>query len=192
MQYNFFKLTGIALIITGSAVLFSSCKKDDPQPDPNEEEVITTLQLVFVPQGGGPMLTYKYDDPDGPGGANPTKDLIQLDASKTYDVAVQLLNKTVTPVEDITTEVQEEADAHRFYYEASGSSNIAVSNLSNDPDGIPVGISSRWTTGTAALGTIKVTLRHYPGTPPNKAIDDPVNSTKSSTDIEVEFNTEIN
>lgn len=50
------------------------------------------------------------------------------------------------------------------------------------------GITSTWTTGAVATGTLKVTLRHYGGNPPGKAIGDDVNSPKSSTDIEVTFN----
>jgi hypothetical protein len=66
-----------------------------------------------------------------------------------------------------------------------------VSNLNNDGNGVPLGITSTWTTTAVATGTINVTLRHYPGNPPNKAANDPVNSPKSSTDIEVSFNTRI-
>jgi hypothetical protein len=178
------------LLLSASALVLTSCDKDDDE-EPNEEEVITTMQLTFVPVGGGTTVMYKFDDPDGPGGANPTTDQITLMPNKTYNVTIQLLNKTANPVEDITTEVAAEAQAHRFYYEPSSGSNITVSNLNNDGNGVPLGITSTWTTTAVATGTINVTLRHYPGNPPNKAANDPVNSPKSSTDIEVSFNTRI-
>jgi len=177
------------LLFAASAVVLTSCDKDDDEE--NDEEVITTMQLTFVPVGGGNTVTYKYDDPDGPGGSPATKDQIVLAANKTYNVSLQLLNKTTNPVTDITTEIAAEAQSHRFYYEPSNGSNITVSNLNPDANGIPLGITSTWTTTTAATGTIKITLRHYPGNPPNKAANDPVNSSKSTTDIEVEFNTSI-
>jgi len=97
----------------------------------------------------------------------------------------------VDPVEDITTEVIAEATSHRFYYEPSTSSAFVVNNLNNDANGVALGTSSQWTSGTTGLGTIKVTLRHYSGNPPNKEAADPVNSPKSDTDIEVTFNTAI-
>lgn len=178
------------LLFSASVLLLSSCKKEENEEE-NEEEVITTMQLTFVPAGGGTTVTYKFDDPDGPGGTNPVKDDIVLMPNKSYAVTVQLLNKTANPVADITTEVAAEADAHRFYYEPSAASNITVANFNNDGNGVPVGITSTWTTGAAATGTIRVTLRHYPGNPPNKATDDAVNSTKSSTDLEVDFNTRL-
>jgi hypothetical protein len=173
-----------------TALTVTSCKKDN-EGEANEEEVITTMQLTFVPVGGGTTVTYKFDDPDGDGGMQPTKDQIVLVANTSYNVALQLLNKTVNPAADITTEVAAEAQAHRFYYQPSAGSNITVSALNNDAGGIPLGITSTWTTTTAATGTIKITLRHYPGNPPNKLAADLVNSPKSSTDVEVEFNTVI-
>ena len=181
-----------SLLLLGSAMLtITACEKDDHDHEHNEEEVITTVQLNFVPVGGGNTLTYKFDDPDGDGGAAPTKDQIVLAANKTYNVTLLLLNKTVNPAADITAEIAAEADAHRFYFQPSGGANIAVSNLNNDAGGIPLGITSTWTTTAAASGTMKVTLRHYGGNPPNKEAGDPVNSSKSATDVEVEFNTTV-
>lgn len=184
------KMKKLALSLLTACVLVTSCKKDKAE-EPNEEEVITTMKLTFVPVGGGATLTYQFDDPDGPGGTAPTQDEIVLAPAKTYNVTVQLLNKTETPAADITTEVQSEADAHRFYYEPSAGSNITVSGLDTDGNGIPLGITSTWTTGAVATGTLKVTLRHYGGNPPGKAIGDDVNSPKSSTDIEVTFNSKV-
>lgn len=187
MKKQFIKLV---VGILFSATLITSCKKDTVE-EPNQEEVITTMRLTFVPVGGGTTLTYQFDDTDGPGGSAPTQDEIVLAPSKSYNVSLQLLNKTETPVADITTEILAEADAHRFYYEPTAGSNISVSGLDNDANGVPLGVTSTWATGVIATGKIMVTLRHYPGTPPGKATGDLVNSTKSGTDIEVEFNTRI-
>jgi hypothetical protein len=172
-----------------SSALVTSCKKDAVED--NEEEVITTMKLSFVPVGGGTTFTYQFDDADGPGGTAPVQDEILLAPSKTYNVTVQLLNKTATPVADITAEVKAESDAHRFYYEPAAGSNITVTGLDNDGNGVPLGITSIWATGAAATGKIKITLRHYPAVPPNKLAADLVNSSKSGTDMEVEFNAKI-
>lgn len=176
------RLLPAAVFLIAGSMLFSACKKDKPA-EPNDEEVITTLVVKLIPAGGGATLEYEFDDADGPGGAAPTIDEIVLAPSTTYNVSLQVLNRTVTPAEDITTEVEEEADAHRFYYEVSGGANLTVSNLDNDANGVPVGINSTWTTGAVSAGKLRITLRHYPGTPPNKAAADPVSSDKSDTDI---------
>lgn len=168
---------------------FASCKKDAHEH--NDEEVITTLRLTFAPVGGGTNLVYQYDDADGPGGNQPTKEEIVLQPNKSYNVTLQLLNKTVNPAADKTDEIKQEGTSHRFYYEPAAGTNITVSGLDNDANGVALGLSSNWVSGAAATGTIKITLRHYSGNPPGKAANDPVNSTKSSTDLEVLFNTRI-
>lgn len=184
------QLKKLAFVIMATGIVFSSCKKD--KAEENEEEVITTLRVTAVPAGGGAALVFEFDDPDGPGGAAPAQDDIELAASTTYNVTLELLNKTETPEGDITAEITEESDAHRFYFEPSASSNITVSNLNTDGDGLPLGLTSTWTTGATATGTIKITLRHYPGNPPGKAADDAVTSSKSGTDIAVDFITVVN
>jgi hypothetical protein len=178
----------IAIFVVLTAV-FTSCKKEADEP--NDEEVITTLRLTFAPVGGGNNLVYQYDDADGPGGNQPTKEEIVLQPNKSYNVTLQLLNKTVNPAADKTDEIKQEGTSHRFYYEPAAGSNITVSGLDNDADGVALGLSSNWISGAAVTGTIKITLRHYSGNPPGKAANDPVNSTKSSTDLEVLFNTRI-
>jgi hypothetical protein len=183
-------LVRISLGIALTGVLFTACKKDKDKEE-NEEEVITTMVLKFTPSGGGATVQFKYDDADGPGGASPTKDLITLAANKSYNVEILLLNKTVNPVDTVSEEVEEEADAHRFYIEPGAGSNITVSGLDTDDNGLPLGLNSTWTTTAAATGKLKVTLRHYPGNPPGKALADLVNSTKSETDIDVEFDTKV-
>lgn len=139
MKKSLFKFS--LLLFGCSVIMLSSCKKETVG-ESNDEEVITTMQLTFVPQGGGAALTYKFDDPDGPGGTAPTQDQIILSPNKTYNVTVQLLNKTVTPVKDVTLEVSGEPQAHRFYYQPSAASNITIAGLNNDPSGIPLGITS--------------------------------------------------
>jgi hypothetical protein len=176
------KFLSIMCITIVGSLLFSACKKDKPA-EPNDEEVITTLSVKLTPVGGGATLEYKFEDLDGPGGTAPTIQDIILSPSTTYNAEVQVLDKTKTPAEDITEEVEEEDDTHRFYYEVQGGVNLTVNNLDNDENGVPLGISSMWATGAASNGKIQITLRHYGGNPPNKVASDPVDSDKSATDI---------
>jgi hypothetical protein len=186
------QITKTGLVIIFAVFIFSACKKE--KGESNEEEVITTMILNFVPVGGGTPLEFTFNDPDGPDGTNPTIDDIVLEADKQYDVTVTLLNVLADPDEDITEEVEEEGEAHRFYYQpsASGPNDIGVATKDTDANGIPLGILSTWTTHGATPGSVTITLRHYPGNPPDKQVADPVNSPKSSTDITVTFNTIVN
>lgn len=181
------KTLRVLLVIAGFALIFTSCKKD-PVEEQNDNEVITTVQLNFTPVGGGAALTYKWEDLDGDGGANPIIDVVTLAPATTYNVQLTLLDKTKTPPVITSDEVLSEAIDHRFYFEPTGV-NITVSNLSNDPNGIPVGLTSTWTTGAASTGAIKITLRHYENG--GKASADLVSDAKSSTDVEASFNATV-
>lgn len=171
-------------------LVFAACKKE--KGETNEEELITTMIISAAPQAGGPVLEFRYQDLDGPGGNPATIDHISLESSAVYDVTLTLLNETLNPAEDITEEVEEEGHAHRFYYQVAGGANLTISNLNSDIDGVPLGTTSTWTTGTASTGTVTITLRHYPGNPPDKQTPDPVNSPKSATDIVVDFPLTVN
>lgn len=177
----------VLLTVAAFALAITSCKKDVEQ-EGNENELITTVQLNLTPAGGGSALTYKWEDLDGEGGANPVIDMVTLAANQIYNVEILLLDKTKNPVDNISEEVREEAADHRFYYEPDGV-NITVSNPDNDLNGIPVGLTNAWTTGVAGTGTIKITLRHYENG--GKALTDLVNDTKSSTDMEAQFNVTV-
>jgi len=175
------QITTIVLAVFIAGAIFTSCKKD--KVEENEEEVITTMIVKLTPAGGGAVLEYKFDDPDGPGANAPTIQEIVLAPSKTYSAQIILLNKTKMPVDTISNEVADEKDSHRFYYEVQGGANVTVSNLDADANGVPVGLTSTWTTGAVSTGKMQITLRHYAAIPPNKAAVDLVNSSKSGTDI---------
>lgn len=168
----------------------TSCLKEKAG-EVNDEELITTMQLAFTPVAGGQTVTYLFDDPDGPGGVAPIQDVIKLNAGTAYNVQITLLNNSTVPPEDITEEVIEEAIAHRFYFEPDSNAGITVSNQDTDINGVPLGVNSTWTTAAAGNGTIKITLRHFGASPPDKEVSDPVNSAKSSSDIELVFVTNL-
>lgn len=186
-KINQMKKLIIPTLFSASILLINSCKKID-EGETNDEELITTVQLNFTPAAGGATQSFKFEDLDGPGGNAPVADAITLTAGTTYNVSVELWNNAATPPEDITAEVQEESDAHRFYYIPSAGSTITVGNLNNDANAVPLGTTSTWTVGAASTGTMNVVLRHYPGTPPDKQTSDPVTSPKSGTDVDVNFN----
>ena len=182
MAYQFKYFTWLVLAFA----LLTSCKKD-VEGEGNDEELITTFQLTFKPAGGGVPLTFKIEDLDGPGGAEPIQDTIILKANTNYNVNLQLLNKAENPIKDVTLEIAEESEAHRFYYEPSITSKVFITDLDLDVAGNPLGLFSIWKTNIATKGQVQITLRHYPGNPPDKAMNDPVTSPKSTTDIEAVF-----
>lgn len=174
----------LSLLIIGT--LFSSCKKE--KVIPNEEELITTVKLTFTEVGGaGTVTDFTFKDLDGEGGAAPSLfEEITLDASKTYTMAISLLNESVSPAVNITNEVSDEGDEHQFYFAPTGA-NVTISNLNNDINGLPLGLTSTWTTGAISTGIVKITLKHKPDG--IKAAGDLV--TKGDTDVELDWSIKV-
>jgi hypothetical protein len=173
------QLARLPVLLLCGTLLFSACKKDSGG-ETNDEEVITTMEVKVTDVTASTTQTFKFDDPDGPGGSAPAIDEIVLKPNKVYTVKLELFNKTTNPVTKISEEIESEKDDHQFYFEVSGA-NLTVSGLDVDSKGLPLGLSSNWTTGAASTGKIQITLKHKPGG--IKAAGDPVS--KGETDIEI-------
>jgi hypothetical protein len=173
------KYVKLFTVITLGGLLIAGCKKKQTADD--EEELITTAKVTLTPVSGGAARVFTWKDVDGPGGNAPSIDSIKLSPSNAYNCSLQFLNESVSPAEDITTEITAEAADHQVYYEPS-SVLIHVVGLNNDGNGLPLGTTSTWGVTSASAGTIKITLKHKPGA---KAANDPV--TKGETDVEVVF-----
>lgn len=155
---------------------------DDGTGDGEENEVISRVVLTFTPDGGGEPVVATFDDPDGTGTAPGTSDPIDLTAGATYAMAVEFANSLVDPPEDITPEVQAEAEAHQVFVFGSGvagpasSSDGAIvthayadreSDYGTDATGedLPVGLANTITADTAGSGVeLRIMLRHLPPT----------------------------
>lgn len=170
-------------LVAGLLVLVSivGCKKEPV--DPNESELITTVKVVLTESVSGTQSIFQFKDLDGDGGAAPSKfDEIVLARGKVYDCTLQMLNESITPVDDITLEVAAEGVDHQIYLTATDAL-VAVSNLNLDAKGLPLGIKSTWTSAaTIGTGTMNITLKHKPGI---KAAGDLFS--KGETDISIDF-----
>ena len=158
-----------------SVVGFSSCEDDEAPEAENEEEVIDLVSLTFTPQGGGAAITAKATDPDGEGVADFEFEDITLKVDETYTLSITLEN--TEEGEDITEEVEEEGAEHMFFFgftndlfaDPTGNGNIdnrqdPVNYNDTDEGGLPVGLSTSWTTGSTASanGSFRVILKHQP------------------------------
>ncbi|MDU0371000.1 hypothetical protein ACFPAF_11390 [Hymenobacter endophyticus] len=170
------------LAALAAAPLLSSCSDDNDTPTPDDDnEQITTVRYELTPTTGGSTLTAQYRDVDGDGGAAPVISGLTLAANTTYTGKIVLLDETKTPAEDISAEVKEEADEHLFVYTPSNV-NLTVTRTDKDKNNLEVGLETRLQTAAASAtaGTLRVTLRHQPGTKNGSA-------TPGDTDVEVDF-----
>ncbi|NBC59042.1 MAG: type 1 periplasmic binding fold superfamily protein [Bacteroidetes bacterium] len=173
-------------ILTVFAFAFTSCSDDDDAPQViNEEEVITTMNVMLFDGTSTKMLTIV--DADG----DPIISADELDANTTYNGSVEFLNETETPVEDITAEVAEEDEEHQVFYVPSSSLNATVEYDDQDANGNPVGLDFTLTTGDASTGTLTVILRHEPNKDAAGVSEgDPANA-GGETDVEAAFEVDI-
>lgn len=150
-------------LLSAALMLMIACnKKNDTPPNPNEEELITTVQLTFTDSAGvQPAVTAAYRDLDGDGGNNPVQwDSIRLKANTTYNTSILLLDESKSPADTISQEVLAEAAEHLFCFTVTGA-NTTVKRT--DSDGTyEIGLQSKWTTGAISAGNVRVVLKHQP------------------------------
>lgn len=182
-------LNQLFFVLTLSIILFSACGPEDPDPI-NEEEVITTLKYILTPSGGGDAVTLIFQDLDGDGGNAPTITSGILMDSTTYTGTLELLNETETPAEDITIEVQEEAESHQFFFTTS-LTGMTIDYDDMDANNQPIGLSSTLTTTGVESGTMTITLKHEPNKSATGVAGGDITNAGGETDIEVTFNIDV-
>lgn len=176
------KLLSASLLFTILIIgLLSGCKKDDPTPE-NIAELITKAKLKFTPIGGA-TVEVTATDPDGEGVQNIKIDgPINLVKGTTYTLSLELYNELYKSTEEgynVSDEVSKEADEHLFFFEwtdgvfsdPAGNGNIDNRNdlvnygTSVDSKGLPLGLTTSWTTSVATTSGTKnfrILLKHQP------------------------------
>lgn len=171
--------------IAFAAVL--SCNDSDDPIIINEEEVITTVTATLTPVGGGTIITLQSRDLDGDGPNVPVITISgNLAPNTTYSGAIEVLNETVTPPENITEEVEEEGDEHQFFFTPTNSV-VTVAYADMDINGDPIGIEFTLTTTNASSGNLTVTLIHEPNKNAAGVSSGDITNAGGETDAEATF-----
>ncbi len=178
---------GFALFLLIS--LTTACGVDDPYL-PDEEEVITSLKYTLTPVNGGTAVILSFQDLDGDGGNAPIITSGALTANTIYNASLELLNETVTPVQNITEEILKEGDAHQFFFQFS-SNNLQINYADTDVNGQPIGLTTTVATGAAGSGTLTITLRHEPSKTASGVSSGDLTNAGGETDIEVSFGIDV-
>jgi hypothetical protein len=182
----------ILLLAAVFAFVFSSCRKDR-DPEPLEQEVITTMTLRFVNTADATDTpTFTFRDPDGDGGSAPTKfDTVSLRAAATYHLMIELLDESDSPAGDITEEVKEEGHEHQFFFSTQPTGLATVTYADTDKDGNPIGIHSLVSTNAQSTtdnnGKLRVILRHALNKTAAGVKDGDMTNAGGDTDIDVSF-----
>ncbi|RYD55209.1 MAG: hypothetical protein EOP56_16820 [Sphingobacteriales bacterium] len=172
--------------------VFASCNKKVEVPEPEEQELITTVKLnVTNAKGFNQSFSYRVENGfETPTPGLVTKDSLILDTNTSYNVEIQVLNEKENPAENITSEVIAEKDEHLFLYESnptSGAGSIAITDGSKDNAGKPFNHTVGFKTTASGTGTMTVTLKHQPT---DKAAATPA-AAGGETDMQAVFNVRI-
>ena len=147
-----------------SSLFFMACSSDDSNPPApvNEEEVITTFIVTLTPQGGGTNVVLSSIDLDGDGPNAPVIEVTgdPLVSGTTYNGTMQILNATVDPADNVLAEIQEEDDAHQFFYTFSAGLPLDFQYTNFDANGNPLGTQFTATAQGVGGGSVTFTLLH--------------------------------
>ena len=165
-------------ILILSIFVFAACNEAEAPEEENEVEIFTDVELIFTAEDGT-VVRALAEDPTGGLGINSafTVQPFTLKANTTYTLTFELVNRLVSPVEDVQLEIIDEADEHQMFFEftnnafssPAGNGNIqnrngAINYLDFDQNGLPLGLRTSWTTGGPLQnGTFRVWLAHQPG-----------------------------
>jgi hypothetical protein len=186
---NFHK---IYMPIAAISLVAFGCKKDLPDPViPNQEELITTLNYTLISADNSDTATFSFTDIDGPGGNNPIIIADALKANTLYNGSVTILNEQVNPPENITIEIENEAEAHQFFYASTVPQNPKVLYADADMNGNPIGLATTLETYASTMGTLTITLRHNPNKSADGVKEGDITNAGGETDIEITFDVEI-
>jgi hypothetical protein len=176
------KISILAILI---AFTFQACedKVTDP-PNPNEEELITTVELTFTAaSNSSDVRVFRFADPDGEGGNAPTRaDTIRLESNTDYVLAVRFLDQSKSPEVDITNEIKNEANEHLVCYSTAAGTSVIITD--KDANGLALGLEAEVKTTSVAKSTIGISLKHQPNVKTGSC-------ELGETDVEVSFVLEV-
>ena len=178
--------------------LLISCSDDEVPEAENVEEAIDQVTLTFSADGAA-NLVFKAIDPDVAGWANVEYDEIELKSNTEYTLDIKL--EYTVENENITEEIEEEADEHIFFFSftdgmftsPSGDGNVdnrehPINYEDKDSNGFPLGLKTTWETGDAMADmTFNVMLKHQPDNQKTNTSDSKI----GSSDIDLTWNISI-
>lgn len=183
---NLFSAFGGLFLITVFA--FSSCKKQvPPNDDPDHEnELITTIRITLL---YGDTQSFTWRQPGGPGTAIQV-DTLRLKSNQNYVGWLTLFDESKTPAVDLTEEISDRSNEHRFIFTPS-LSRVGVTITDFDNQNPPMELGLNFTVAVSNMGdstgTLRIVLRHYTNASPKSA-----GLSAGTTDADVSFPMMVN
>lgn len=153
--------------LVSTFIVLGACKDNPAAPieGAGDPENIVRVTVKLSPVGGGTDQTSVRVDPDGtqlPQPLGAAQGTLALGKGKTYNGSITLLNDLdAQNIVNITNEVNNEANFHRFFYSFTCSGvNVPVSSLNLDTQSPaqPLGLTFQVVVDAAAATTTNCTL----------------------------------
>ena len=187
------------LTLFAAPLALTACSSGDPDDDgPGEQELITRVVVTLTNEDDlNDSVTITANDPDGDGAGitfSPTS--VTLRPGATYAGTIELTD-TINN-EDITEEIEEEAEEHLFRYafDPASAGTITLTDTESDyttedenGGNFQVGLTFRATVSGNATGQGRVValLYHFDDAPKTSST-----ATSDELDIDIEFPVEFN
>lgn len=156
-----FILPVLALIL-----FLGACQKNEQTVAPtNDNEAITTVTLSLTNiTNTTDVATATVDNLNT--NADFSQATLNLKASTPYRGSITLLDKTKTPVLDVTALIRQKANEHLFVYTPASGLNLTVTRTDQDTNPAPgpyeIGLTTQITTAAASSGRLGIVLKHQP------------------------------
>lgn len=139
------------------------CKESATTPGQDvDHDVVTTVTLTLTNTATLSTQSYVWEDLDGVGGSAPNRiDTILVAADSAYKGSLAFENRKASPPVNITVDILNERNNHQVFYTlATAMATIATTDL--DGRNLPLGLKTSWTSLKKSMGTLSVSLSHYP------------------------------
>jgi hypothetical protein len=165
---------------------FFSCKREPDVLPTDDNELITTVELVFT-DAATISRSFKFRDLDGDSRTAPEAfDTLKLARNTEYRVEIRIGDESKGSLEDITGDIEDESDVHLFVYRPIPASLLAVQITDLDKYALPVGLKATVKTQyIPGSGFLQVLLKHQPPLNGKKVKTGDENA--GSTDLDLSF-----
>lgn len=136
--------------------------------EPDEQELITRVEISLEPEGEGSAQLASWSDPELDGDPEVVGLTLPLDGA--FRATVRFYNDLAQPSEEMTGEIEEAGEEHQIFFTGDingpaveGEDGLVLQEYQDqDLDGLPIGLDNRFSAVALGSGELVLTLRHLP------------------------------
>jgi hypothetical protein len=171
------------VLLLCATTFFGSCVKTTIESEP----IITKLEMIATPAGGGKQAVFVFEDVDGFGGKAPTVKSDTLLSNKVYNTQIRVYNKD----QDITARIIEDGLLHQVFYEQTFPELLNTTYADFDDANQPIGLTAIIDAIGKGQNKFTITLRHDLDKEAEGVREGSILNAGGVTDVEATFNITI-